>query len=108
MTKVSKPQNFFLANGKLVIDEKWMQGPLGNFILEVGPFFNPLISTKNFPEKKLCYWENDLYVLQWLLKINDERQVKPIYCDLNMPCLYSNYSHCLQQRSFEIFQNVLL
>jgi len=57
---------------------------LGDFILEVGPFFNPLTSIKNFPEKNICYWENDLYVLHWLLKYNKfDPKIKSIYCNLN-------------------------
>jgi hypothetical protein len=56
---------------------------LGKFLLEIGPFFNPLITTTNFPNKKICYWENDLYVLQWLKKNNENNQIMPIFCDLN-------------------------
>lgn len=34
LSPVNDPQNFMLANGKLVMDEVWMKGPLGNFILD--------------------------------------------------------------------------
>lgn len=34
LTKVEDPQNFILANGKLVVDEAWAKSSLGNFILD--------------------------------------------------------------------------
>jgi hypothetical protein len=34
LTVLNDPQDFVLANGKLVLDEVWMKGKLGNFILD--------------------------------------------------------------------------
>lgn len=34
LTKVDDIQNFIVSNGKLILDEMWMQGPLGEFILD--------------------------------------------------------------------------
>jgi hypothetical protein len=34
LTKVDDPQNFFIANGRLVMDELWMKGPLGELIFD--------------------------------------------------------------------------
>jgi hypothetical protein len=34
LTKVDDIQNFIMSNGKLILDEIWMQGPLGEFILD--------------------------------------------------------------------------
>lgn len=56
---------------------------LGDYILEVGPFFNPLITPQNFPGKKIFYWENDRYVLQRLGQENKGKNVYATYCDLN-------------------------
>jgi hypothetical protein len=56
---------------------------LGNIILEVGPFFNPLITPKKFPKAKIFYWENDYNVLKYLKDSYRCKNVYPIYCDLN-------------------------
>ena len=57
---------------------------IGNSILEIGPFFNPLVEEKNFPKKNICYWENDNHVIEWLKRRNkNNHKIKPIYCDLN-------------------------
>ena len=39
---------------------------LGNVILEIGPFFNPLITPKDFSKTKIFYWENDYNVIRYL------------------------------------------
>jgi len=54
---------------------------LGKNILEVGPFFNPLITSKKFPDKNIFYWENDRYVIDNLKK--EFPETFPVYCDLN-------------------------
>ena len=56
---------------------------LGENILEIGPFFCPLVSFKNFPNKNICYWENDYHVLEWFKKNYKEGNNKIIYCNLN-------------------------
>ena len=56
---------------------------IGDSILEVGPFFNPLITPKNFPDKKIFYWENDYHVITFLKKNFSNRKVCPVFCDLN-------------------------
>ncbi|MFH0905533.1 MAG: hypothetical protein V1826_02325 [bacterium] len=54
---------------------------LGTNLLEVGPFFNPLITPKEFPKGRIFYWENDRHVLKWLPR--QYPGTAPIYCDLN-------------------------
>lgn len=41
---------------------------IGDSVLEVGPFFNPITKNmgSNFTDKLVTYWENDPYVIQWL------------------------------------------
>jgi regulator of replication initiation timing len=34
LTAVNDPQNFILCNGKLILDEIWLKGPMGKFILD--------------------------------------------------------------------------
>ncbi|MDA3856092.1 MAG: hypothetical protein PF569_07580 [Candidatus Woesearchaeota archaeon] len=75
-----------------------------NAILEIGPFFNPLITTKNFPNKNICYWENDRHVLKWLPKFNNSELVKPIYCDLKE--IEGDSLITLQQETFKYFKEV--
>jgi len=41
-------------------------GSLGPFLLEAGPFFEPLITPKNMPDKRICYVDNDSNVLSYL------------------------------------------
>lgn len=55
---------------------------MGKIVLEVGPFFNPLVTPREFPRAKIFYWENDRHVLAHLKKIYNEK-VFPIYCNLN-------------------------
>lgn len=54
---------------------------LGTNLLEVGPFFNPLITPNEFSKSHIFYWENDQHVLKWLPKRYSG--TAPIYCDLN-------------------------
>ncbi len=62
---------------------KRYQRSLGSTILEVGPFFNPLITPERYPKKTIFYWENDYHVLTWLRRGNAGKSVHTIYCDLN-------------------------
>jgi len=39
---------------------------LGKVILEVGPFFNPLILPEKGSSVKVFYWENDPHVVKWI------------------------------------------
>lgn len=55
---------------------------LGTYVLEIGPFFNPLVTPDLFKGKIIVYWENDKYVLKWL-RDNEKKGVYPFYCDLN-------------------------
>ncbi len=59
------------------------KGNLGSVILEVGPFFNPLITPRNFPKAKIFYWENDYYVIKYLKKLYSKKEIYPIFSDLN-------------------------
>ena len=56
---------------------------LGNVILEIGPFFNPLITPKDFSKKKIFYWENDYNVIRYLKNIYQKKEIYPIFSDLN-------------------------
>jgi len=56
---------------------------MGNIILEIGPFFNPLVTPEEFPEAKIFFWENDYHVLKYLKNIYFNKEVYPIFCDLN-------------------------
>jgi len=84
-------ENFDLAARKRMIKGSRILLPLikkhskkiGNPVLEVGPFFRPLVTPKLFPEKKIFYWENDRYVIEYLKKKYKEKHIFPIYCDLN-------------------------
>jgi hypothetical protein len=57
---------------------------MGQEILEIGPFFNPLITSEKFPNASICYWENDYHVLGYHLKESIGKPVHPIFCDLNL------------------------
>lgn len=56
---------------------------MGGIILEVGPFFKPLVTPKDFPKAKIFYWENDHHVLKYIKNIYPKKNVYPIFCDLN-------------------------
>ena len=56
---------------------------IGNIILEIGPFFKPLITPKEFPKAKIFFWENDYHVLKYLKSIYSKKNVYPIFCDLD-------------------------
>ena len=57
---------------------------LGDSILEVGPFFSPLMSHPDgYIRKAIFFWENDPNVVRWLMEDNHGKQVFPMYCNLN-------------------------
>ena len=56
---------------------------MGNMILEVGPFFRPLITLKDFPKAKIFFWENDYHVLKHFNNVYFGKNVYPVFCDLN-------------------------
>ncbi len=56
---------------------------MGNIILEVGPFFNPLVTPEEFPNSQIFYWENDYHVLKYHNNKYKKDSVYPIFCDLN-------------------------
>lgn len=56
---------------------------MGKVILEVGPFFNPLVTPERFPNKHIFYWENDHHVLQFLAKNYNDNKTHAMFCDLN-------------------------
>jgi len=84
-------KNFdFEARKRMVTGSKMLltfinkyKGNLGSVILEVGPFFNPLITPKNFPKTKIFYWENDYNVIRYLKNIYQKKEIYPIFSDLN-------------------------
>jgi len=53
-------------------DQMW------SFILEIWPFFNPLVTHKSFPNSIIFYLENDKYVIESIEKQN----AYAIHCDL--------------------------
>jgi hypothetical protein len=53
---------------------------LGPRILEVGPFFHPLVTLERFPGMQIVYWENDRHVLRWLRQTMKPSQA--VYCNL--------------------------
>jgi hypothetical protein len=56
---------------------------LGKVVLEVGPFFNPLVIPEELSGKVVFFWENDRHVLSWLSRNYKGKLVFPIFCDLN-------------------------
>jgi hypothetical protein len=56
---------------------------MGNVILEIGPFFIPLLSPKEFPDTKIFFLENDYHVLRHIKNTFLKEEVYPIFCDLN-------------------------
>ncbi|MFA6908501.1 MAG: hypothetical protein WC289_01310 [Patescibacteria group bacterium] len=67
---------------KLLPALKKFRQSLGSVVLEVGPFFNPLITPERYPRKTIFYWENDYHVLNWL-QHRRTRNVHAVFCDLN-------------------------
>lgn len=84
-------ENFDLAARKRMLRGSQMLLPflkkykkkLGSIILEVGPFFNPLVTPEGFPLAKIFFWENDYHVVRYLKNIYPAKKVYPIFCDLN-------------------------
>lgn len=84
-------ENFDLAARKRMLAGSLVLSPflnkykkdMGNVILEVGPFFNPLVTPKTFPKTKIFFWENDYHVLRYLKNMYNRKDVYPIFCDLN-------------------------
>lgn len=56
------------------------RGQTGKFILEIGPFFNPLATRELIPDATIFYWENDPDVLCWL---ETKGYAHAIPCDLS-------------------------
>ncbi len=55
---------------------------LGKNVLEIGPFFDPLISIKNFADKNIYYLDNDRFVVNhW--KNKSHSKLKILKYDLN-------------------------
>jgi hypothetical protein len=53
---------------------------LGRVILEVGPFFTPLVVPDEFTESIVVYWDNDPHVLKWLAERHDAGRALPMRC----------------------------
>lgn len=77
-------KRMLLGSNKLepVIDK--YKDQMGQNILEIGPFFNPLITPEKFPDSSICYWENDYHVLRHHINNSAGKAVHPIHCDLNL------------------------
>lgn len=73
-----------IYGGKLLLKTiKEYKERLGNYILEIGPFFNPLVTMDLLkPHQRLAYWENDLHALKWLKEEHLNNQVFPVGCDI--------------------------
>ena len=52
-------------------------------VLEIGPFFNPLVTPERFPGYQILYWENDPYVIKYLEEKYGE-SVDIFSCDLSI------------------------
>ncbi len=76
-------QRMFDGSNALVPFFKNYSSSMGSNILEVGPFFSPLITSEQYPEANIFYWENDHHVLKYLSKKYEYQSVYPIYCDFN-------------------------
>jgi len=74
-----------MVNGSQLLKPfiKKYESRLGKVVLEVGPFFNPLIIARELKNKTVFYWENDRHVLKWLGNNFNGHNSFPIYCDLN-------------------------
>lgn len=74
-----------IKGGRLLlkyIDEYKLR--LGNYIVEIGPFFNPLLNRNKLkPQQRLAYWENDPHALRWLKETHLCKQIFPVACDIN-------------------------
>lgn len=73
-----------LAGGQMLVPflDKYKKDMGGN-ILEIGPFFHPLITPEGFPRANIFYWENDYHVLEYFNSKYKDMSVYPIHCDLN-------------------------
>lgn len=58
------------------------RGQTGKYILEIGPFFNPLATQELFPGATIFYWDNDPNVLRWL-ETKESENTHAIPCDLS-------------------------
>ncbi len=52
-------------------------------VLEVGPFFNPLVTPTTFPNCDIFYYENDVHALKWLQK-KFGKTTHPVYLDTEL------------------------
>lgn len=81
---------------------------LGKYILEIGPFYNPLV-TKEFlrNDQRLAYWENDPFALSWLKQTHLNNHVFPVSCDINeigkIEFLFHSYPAFVESQSLEIY-----
>lgn len=59
----------------------------GKRILEIGPFFIPLITPKNYPNKEIHYWDNDIEVIDFLKSNINYKKTFPVYFNIdNLNC----------------------
>ncbi len=56
---------------------------MGTTVLEIGPFFNPLVTPEAFPSFEIFYWENDRYVVQYLQHKYQGKPAHIMFSDLN-------------------------
>lgn len=63
---------------------------LGDLLLELGPFFHPLLNPQRFAGKKIFYWDNDHHVLDYLREKHQKENTVSLYCDLDEIKEHSN------------------
>ncbi len=75
-------QRMIDASKRLLPLLKKYKSSIGDIILEVGPFFDPLIVPQQFPGKKICYLDDDRHVIHWL-RNNSNGDTSSIRYNLN-------------------------
>jgi hypothetical protein len=76
-------KRMILGSAKLLPYIEHIKNSKGKHILEIGPFFNPLVTPETFPGHHILYWENDPYVCKFLKEFFWEK-VDIFSCDLGI------------------------
>lgn len=79
---------------KLLSFLKKYKPSIGKNILEVGPFFSPLMTPNELNNHQtLVYWENDSHAINWLTK-NSSEKAYIVKCDINLIGTDEFYNSC--------------
>ena len=95
-------KRMIIGSRKMMILLKKYENRIWKFVLEIWPFFNPLITNSNLPNSTIVYRENDPYVLKTISKKN----AYAMYCDLK----YINWDFItkLKKETNDIFESYWL